>query len=261
MTFRAFTLAVVTLALSHLTPLAAQAQLLAQDHTYTRADVEAGMRLYGLQCQVCHGPNGDVVQGIDLRLGRFRRVSSDEDLARLITTGLPGTGMPAFNLQQADLTSLVAFIRAGFDAGSVSVKVGDAGRGRTLFDGKGGCATCHRVNGRGPRTAPDLSEIGATRTLAALQRVLLQPTESLWPINRPVRIVTKDGRTINGRRLNEDTLTVQLIDDRERLLSLAKADLKSYTVSTTATMPSVQGRLSPDEIADVVAYLVSLKGL
>ena len=61
--------------------------------------------------------------------------------------------------------------------------------------------------------APDLSDIGAIRTLAALQRTLLDPTESLLPINRPVRIVTKDGRTIRGRRLNEDTYTVQLIDD------------------------------------------------
>jgi putative heme-binding domain-containing protein len=237
------------------------AQVLGQDHTYTRADVEAGQRLYGPQCQVCHGATGDGVPGIDLRLGRFRRSSSDDDLAKVITSGIPGAGMPAFKLQPAELTGIVAFIRAGFDAASASVRVGDAGRGKELFEGKAICAQCHRVKGQGPRVAPDLSAIGAIRTLAALQRTLLNPTESLLPINRPVRIVTKDGRTIRGRRLNEDTYTVQLIDTQERLHSLVKADLKEFVVETTATMPSYQGKLTADELADVIAYLTTLKGL
>jgi putative heme-binding domain-containing protein len=238
------------------------AQLLDQDHgQYSRADVETGQRLYGPQCQVCHGATGDGVPGIDLRLGRFRRSSSDEDIARVITSGIAGTGMPAFVLAPAELTGIVAFIRAGFDPGSAAVRVGDAERGRSLFAGRAECSTCHRVNGRGPRVAPDLSDIGAIRTLAALERALLTPNESLLPIHRPVRIVTKDGRTLRGRRLNEDTYSVQLIDEQENLHSLAKADLRELTVETTAAMPSYAGRLRDDERADVIAYLVSLKGL
>ena len=63
------------------------AQTLDQDHgQYSRADVEAGQRLYGPQCQVCHGANGDGVPGVDLKLGRFRRASSDDDIARTITS-------------------------------------------------------------------------------------------------------------------------------------------------------------------------------
>jgi mono/diheme cytochrome c family protein len=54
---------------------------------------------------------------------------------------------------------------------------------------------------------------------------------------------------------------VQLIDEREELHSFAKADLKELTVATTAAMPSFQDRLSADELADVIAYLASLKGL
>ncbi len=238
------------------------AQVLDQDHgQYSRADVEAGQRLYGPQCQVCHGANGDGVPGVDLKLGRFRRSSSDEDLARVITSGVPGTGMPAFVLRPDELTAVVAFIRAGFDPASASVRVGDAARGRDLFHAKAECAQCHRVNGRGPRVAPDLSDIGAIRTLAALQRALLEPGEALLPIHRSVRIVTKDGRTLRGRRLNEDTYTVQIIDEQENLLSLAKEDLRELVVETEAKMPSYAGRLTDDERADVIAYLVSLKGL
>lgn len=252
----------VALSLTMTADVEINAQVLDQDHgQYSRADVEAGQRLYGPQCQVCHGANGDGVPGIDLKLGRFRRASSDQDLARLITSGVPGTGMPAFVLRPEELTSIVAFIRAGFDPASASVRVGDAARGRALFEGRADCAQCHRVNGRGPRLAPDLSDIGAIRTLAALQRALLTPNESMLPIHRPVRIVTRDGQTLRGRRLNEDTYSVQIIDEQENLRSLAKADLRELTVETQATMPSYAERLTADELADVIAYLVSLKGL
>jgi len=237
------------------------AQVLDQDHgQYSRADVEAGQRLYGPQCQVCHGANGDGVPGIDLKLGRFRRASSDSDLARVITSGVPGTGMPAFVLRPEELTSIVAFIRAGFDPASAAVRVGDASRGRALFYGKAECSQCHRVNGSGPRVAPDLSDIGSIRTLAALQRALLTPEQALLPIHRPVTIVTKNGRRYSGRRLNEDTYTVQIIDEQENLVSLDKADLRELAVEDTGRMPSYADRLSADELADVIAYLVSLKG-
>ena len=78
-------------------------------------------------------------------------------------------------------------------------------------------------------------------------------------INRPVRIVTADGRTFRGRRLNEDTHSVQIIDDRERLVSLSKRELRSFEVITESAMPAYEGRLTDDEIADLLAYLLTLK--
>jgi len=82
----------------------------------------------------------------------------------------------------------------------------------------------------------------------------------MMPINRPVRAVTRDGKIINGRRLNEDTYTVQLLDDQEKLVSLTKADLREYAILTASPMPSYKDRLTESELADVVAYLLSLKG-
>jgi putative heme-binding domain-containing protein len=232
-----------------------------QDHQYSTADIEAGSRLYAGQCSLCHGPNGDSVNGVDLRRGQFRRSVSDEDVAKVIVGGLPDAGMPGFRLQPSEVNTLVAFIRAGFDVSGIAVKVGNPGRGQTLFSGKAGCATCHRLNGSGPRVAPDLSDIGAIRSPAALQRSLLDPTSAMLPINRPVRIVTRDGRTIRGRRLNEDSYTVQIIDEQERLMSFVKADLREYELGKTSPMPSVAKTLSGEELADVIAFLLTLKGL
>jgi putative heme-binding domain-containing protein len=179
----------------------------------------------------------------------------------VLETGKPAAGMPAFTVLRSDeVTALIAYIRSGFDATGTAVTAGNPGRGETLFSGKGGCATCHRVNGRGPYTASDLSEIGTMRKPASLERALVDPASAIFPANRSVRAVARDGRTIRGRRLNEDAYSIQLIDEQSRLVSLTKADLRSLELIPTSSMPSYAATLTADERADVVAYLLSLKG-
>lgn len=229
------------------------------DHQYTSAAIETGSRLYVSECSLCHGPQGDRVDGVDLRRGQFRQARSDDDLRRIITEGVDDSRMPAFDLSAAELDGLVAFIRAGFDPEGVAVRIGDPARGREVFRGEGECASCHRVNGVGPRTAPDLSDIGAVRTPATLQRTLLDPYRALLPINRPVMAVTDDGEIVRGRRLNEDTYSVQLIDSEGRLRSLVKDELADFEVSRTPTHEPTT--LSADEVADVIGYLLSLRGI
>jgi len=80
------------------------------------------------------------------------------------------------------------------------------------------------------------------------------------PINRAVTIVTRDGRKIQGRRFNEDTFSVQVIDQQENVRSIEKSDIRQYDVSMTSQMPSYRGRLNDSELADLLAYLVSLRG-
>src|SRR3989441_7141745 len=199
--------------------------IFAQEHVgqYSQVDVETGFNLYNANCIICHGANGDSVPGINLRSGQFRRASTDSDLNRIIQTGLPGTAMPPGRFNTAEVAGLVAYIRSmrEFDARPAR---GDAVRGQMVFEEKGNCTSCHRVSGKGSRVAPDLSDIGAVRAPEALERSLIDPTASMLPLNRSIRAVTRDGKIITGRRLNEDTYTVQLIDTKERLVSLTKAD-------------------------------------
>ena len=240
-------------------PSLASAQAMA-DHQYTTQDIQAGSRIYSAQCQLCHGPNGDQVNGVNLRQGRFRHAITDDDIAGVLTNGISTGGMPSFKFNATEMNAILAYIRAGFDPAGVAVKVGNVARGKALYAGKGKCGSCHRIDGVGPRTAPDLTEVGATRTASAMQKALLDPSAAMWPINRPVKIVMKDGREIKGRRLNEDTYSVQIIDDKEQLVSLDKADFKTYELSKTSPMPSLQKTFTADEVADLVAYLLSLKG-
>ena len=233
----------------------------AQDHTYSSADIATGVRVFGAQCAGCHGPNGDMVNGVDLRRCRFRRAVTDDDLAKVIANGVPGGAMPGFKFAAAETTGLIALIRAGFDPTGTAVKVGNIDRGKGLFAGKAACATCHRVGAEGPRTAaPDLSDIGALRTPTALQRSLLEPTRAMLPINRPVTITTKDGKTIRGRRTNEDTFSVQLVSDSGALVSVVKSSIAKFEAAKTSPMPPVGAKLSPEEVADLVGYMLSLRG-
>ena len=67
--------------------------------------------------------------------------------------------------------------------------------------------------------------------------------------------------SITGRRLSEDTLSVQLIDSREQLVSLPRSSLREYVVRKDSPMPSYKGKLSAQELSDLVSYLASLKGI
>jgi putative heme-binding domain-containing protein len=230
------------------------------ENQYPDVDIAYGSSLYAARCVTCHGAQGDAIGGVNLRSGKFRNATTDNQLAAFIRTGSPTAGMPPFALNNSEMAGVIAYLRNMNTFDPATVKYGDAARGRAVFEGKGGCVACHRVGRVGSRVAPNLSDIGTQRSPGSLQRTLLDPSSQMMPINRPVRLVKKDGTIINGRRLNEDTYSIQLVDDKERLHSVLKADLKEFTISKTSPMPSYKGTLSSDEIADVLGYLLSLKG-
>lgn len=229
--------------------------------TYSPGDVEDGRRLYVANCAVCHGPEGESVPSVELDHGKFRHGSSDDDLAGIIRKGIPGTAMPPHAFTAFQARSVVAYLR--YMAASPSrgpVSTGDAVHGKAVFESKG-CLSCHRVHGNGARLGPELTEIGSLRRAAELERSVLEPDAEVLPQNRFIRVVTRDGTTINGRLLNQDAFTIQLYDSNDRLLSLAKSNLKEYAFTNKSPMPSYRGKLSPQELSDLVSYLVSLKGI
>jgi mono/diheme cytochrome c family protein len=84
--------------------------------------------LYREHCAYCHGTTGDGLGPTaatlnpyprDYRLGKFKFKSTlgparptDDDLARVIRDGIPGTAMPSFNLLEADeIAALVDYVK------------------------------------------------------------------------------------------------------------------------------------------------------
>jgi putative heme-binding domain-containing protein len=136
---------------------------------------------------------------------------------------------------------------------------GDAGRGKALAESSG-CFDCHRVGDRGSRLGPNLSSIGSRRTPDRLRQALVAPDEEVVPDNRFVRVVTKDGATVTGKLLNQDAISVQMMNPKEELRTYLRANIREFTILDKGLMPSVEGKLSPQQVADIVSYLSSLKG-
>jgi putative heme-binding domain-containing protein len=242
--------------------LALAAGALLAQRSYTPGDVQDGQKLFLTNCSACHGPEGDAVPGVDLGHGKFRRASTDDDLMKIIQKGIQGTAMPPSNFTNFQVSTIVAFLRDMAEStGREALPAGDAAQGKIVFEGKGACLACHRVKGNGVRLGPELTDIGALRRAVELERSILEPDAEVLPQNRFFRVVANDGTTTTGRLLNQDAFTVQLFDASERLRSFSKADLKEYAFVEKSPMPSYQGKLSPKELADLVSYLVSLKGV
>ena len=224
----------------------------------TAADLLDGERAYQNNCANCHGPNGDLIQGIDLFRGRFRRPMSDDDLVRTIRNGIPNTPMPPTNMTAEQASKVVAYLRSLAAAKGPTAVTGDAARGKLVFDGKGKCTSCHNVGGVGARVGPDLSNVGATRRTPDLERALLDPQADVQPNHRFYRVVLQDGTTVTGRLLGHDTFTVRLLDTQEQLRLFVKSDVRSHGF-IDSPMPSYRNTLTAQEIADVVSYLSSLR--
>ena len=224
----------------------------------TAADLLDGERAFKNTCANCHGPDGDVIAGIDLGRGRFRRPMTDDDLLRIIRTGIPNTPMPASQMTVEQAQKIVAYLRSRAATARGSVAAGDPLRGKGVFD-KGTCASCHRVGATGSRVGPDLTDVGTRRSARELELALVDPSADVAPANRTYRVVLKDGTTVTGRLLGHDTFSVQLLDSKEQLRSFDKADLREQGFVATP-MPSYRTSMTPQELADVVSYLSSLRG-
>jgi len=129
------------------------------------------------------------------------------------------------------------------------------------------------VNGHGGRLGPDLSRIGAARSLVYLSSKIREPgklgkdmTVGLWwemgqpLVYQAVTIVTNDGRRITGSLRNEDTFSIQLMDLGEELRMFWKKDLQEVIHEPASLMPSYSEQmLNCEELSDLLAYLDTLR--
>jgi putative heme-binding domain-containing protein len=156
--------------------------------------------------------------------------------------------------------SLVAAAAWGQSSPQVPPRANE-GSGAAIVAGKGKCLTCHRILDIGSRIGPDLTDIGANRTLEQIQTSLVDPDAEILPENRSYRVVTRDGASITGVLLNHDTFQVLMRDPKDQLRSFTKSELREHGFVAASPMPSYRSTLSGEELADVVAYLASLKGV
>ena len=226
-------------------------------------DLARGKKLFLGSCTYCHGPTGDGGKGADLSRQELVRAKTDGDLARILEVGIPGSEMPsAWHMTRREVTQVAAYVRtlAKVDIRAVP---GDPALGRGLY-AKHNCASCHTLKTDGVFVGgymgPDLSSIGLKRNAAHLRESIVDPAASLPDGFKPVKVVAKSGRTWNGRIVEEDTFVLVLRDFAGANHVLTKQDLASVERNAKSSpMPSYKGKLTAEELDNLIAYLASLK--
>ncbi|MEP6540475.1 MAG: c-type cytochrome, partial [Bryobacteraceae bacterium] len=217
-------------------------------------DVEQGKRLYGGRCAGCHGPAGDGGKGANLAVAVLPRGASDRDLYSVIRYGLAETEMPSSLMPEREIWQVAAFVRTLGKLQSETIS-GDAKRGEALVTGKGRCLRCHAIGVTGGRMGPALSDVGARRSPGYLRGKLVNPSAEVPELFRLVELKTRKGAAVTGVRLSEDTWSVQVLDFGDRIHSFWKEDLAELKLERRTPMPASAGRLTADEVNDIVAYL------
>jgi len=223
------------------------------------AELDAGKREFEARCGGCHGGDGKGgVRAPNVVNPGLVPERTEAEVRTLITEGLPEFGMPGFNVPEEQLRPLVAYyLSLTAPAFKTSVS-GDIAAGRALFFGKGGCASCHSRGAETKVIGPDLSSLGASRTLGEIEEAVLDPDKTIVQGYDRVVVKLRDGSEVKGFARNESGFDVQLqtFDGRFRFLEAADIESMSRPEGSLMGRPS----LNDSEIADLVAYLSRLDG-
>jgi len=233
--------------------------------------LQEGASEFRINCAMCHGLHAQGgSRGPDLTRGVLNHGSSDAEIFRTITQGVSGTLMPANDLADAETWEIIAYLRSLTPASPKTVP-GDPKTGEKLFFGDANCSLCHMVDGNGGRLAPDLSRVGSERSPEYLAGKIREPNRALapglmepgmeWPHEyQTVTVVTREGKTITGVLRNEDSFSIQFMDQGENLRLYLKKDRQRVTHEETTLMPTFgEDLLGITQLRDIVAYLYGLR--
>ncbi len=226
--------------------------ILAAQHAAV-VDVSAGQKLFQKNCSSCHGANAKGGRGPDLSAGKWRWGGSDDAILKNILQGIPGTQMPAVPMPSSEGELIVAYLRSLERGAPEEPLKGDPAAGRKLFFGSAKCVQCHMFEGRGGRLGPDLSSIRFERKASQLQEAIADPDKSLRPNYETVEVRLPSGQILRGAKKNEDTFSIQLMDEHEKLHMLLKRNVTEIKAPRKSLMPATD--MTGAELDNVIAFL------
>ena len=230
--------------------------------SYAQADIglEQGKAVFRSNCAFCHGLTGGGGRGPNLVTSLLTHQDSDDPIKGVVKNGVPGTTMPSFsNMPDDEMSNLVAYLRTLARGSTPQGQVpGDPAKGRRIYESSG-CAGCHRIGDEGSIFGPDLSRVGAGRSIEYLRESIVNPSADIPEEFEGVTAVLRDGRRITGVRLNEDTFTLQLRDLAQKIDMYKKEELRDVVYEKKSLMPAYNS-LSSDDLQNLVAYLSKQRG-
>ena len=135
---------------------------------------------------------------------------------------------------------------------------GDAARGKALFAAQS-CRACHTdADGQTPK-GPHLVDIGKRYKPAELVESILKPSAKLAQGYESYNFAMADGRVFSGFVVSEGPSIVQIRESSGALHELKRSDIEERRRQETSAMPEgIAATLTPEALADLIAYLCSL---
>lgn len=218
--------------------------------------IAAGQKLFLTSCAGCHGPTGDGGRGPNLRERGAWHPMEDDTMFTIVQKGVPGTDMPALNRPENEVWQIVAFVRSLTAPAMDANAPGNVEAGKQIFWGKAGCSGCHLIAGKGGFPGPDLTNIGALRSLSEIRNSILDPSERGVKEMQPVHLTFRKGGTLDGICVDRTNYAMQVIDRTGKVHRIAMNDVEAITFHKKSLMPGdYKTRLSRDELRDLLAYL------
>jgi putative heme-binding domain-containing protein len=139
---------------------------------------------------------------------------------------------------------------------------GDPAAGRRLFldEQRLACSRCHTTDGTAARAGPDLLSAGDKFPRAELISAIVNPSAQIAVGYGTTVVTTKGGDAFVGVVKEADDEHVGVMEADGKLRRVAIPDVRAQRTQATSMMPSgLEAALSPQEFADLVEYLVSLR--
>lgn len=237
----------------------------ATTETYPAAEVQSGEQRFGAQCGFCHGRDAAGGEtGPDLT--RSELVAADahgDKIGPVVRAGRADGRMPAFQIADKELESIVAFIHtqatkfASLGGGRRTVDLedlstGNAPDGAAYFKGAGGCSGCHSPAG-------DLAGIGKRYDALTLVQRMLYPSGRPAPAPPKAVFTLASGQTVIAPLVAEDEFTVTVLDPKGARQSYPKDSVKVKIDDPMAAHFDQLGKYTDTQIHNVFAYLETLK--
>ncbi len=218
--------------------------------------LEAGRRFYLISCSGCHGPNGEGGRGLKLAGNGSVRGATNRRLFDSIKNGVRGSDMPPSTQPDDGILQIITFIKS-INASAYDSKLpGEVAAGETLFDGKGGCRTCHMIRGAGGKLGPDLSHVGVTRSMGEIRESILKPNERVAEGFAGVAVTTKKGGWIEGIAKDNTNYSISVLDAKGQLHLISKTDVTEIVFKKKSLMPEDYAeQLTKAELNDLTSFL------
>lgn len=134
---------------------------------------------------------------------------------------------------------------------------GDPARGKGVFAAR--CLTCHQQGGEGGRVGPALDGVGLTGTEAILRNVLT-PSAAIEGGYRNFRVVTRDGRVLQGLLVSRDADAIVLRQPNTADVRVASSDVAQADFTSLSVMPAgILESMTAQEVSDLFAHLATLR--